>query len=112
MIWYRDPLNLRGMVVYKRATMDFGNSCSSLVIRIIQENFLALMCQHNLTKHKIVFGGYADNYNGSFRTAQEYWLVKEEIKRTHSKIGLPLKNTYTSIRTDSKILEKLGKTDD
>ena len=48
---------MKGMVVYKRATMDFGDSCSSLVIRIVQEKFLALMCKHNLTKHIIVSVG-------------------------------------------------------
>ena len=72
----------------------FGDSCSSLVIHIIQEKFLALMCKHILTKHVIVFSGYADNYNGSFRTVQGYSrLVKEDMESTHRKIGLPLKHT-------------------
>ena len=36
--------------------------------------------------------------------------MKEDMKSTHRKIGLPLKHTYTSTNTDSKILDQLGKT--
>ena len=89
--------------------MDFGDSYSSLVIRNVQEKFLAWMCKNKFTKHIIVFGGYADNHNGSFTTVQEYWLVKENMETTHRKIGLPLKHTYTSTTTDSKILDQFGK---
>ena len=70
------------------------------------------MCQYNLTKHIIVIGGNADNYNASFRTAQEYRLVKGDMESTPRKIGLPLKHTYTSTSTDSKIVEQLGKTEE
>ena len=92
--------------------MDFGDSCSSLVIRIIQMKFLALMCKHKLTKHIIVHGGYADNDNGSFESFQEYRLVKEDMETAHRKIGLPLKHTYTSTSTDSKILDQLSKSEE
>ena len=47
--------------------MDFGDSCSSLVIRILQEKYLSQMCQLRLTKHIIIHGGYVDNYSGSFK---------------------------------------------
>ena len=30
------------------------------------------------------------------------------METTHKKIGLPLKNTYTSVDTESKILDQLG----
>ena len=32
MIWFRDPLHMKEMVVFKHVTMDFGDSCSNLVI--------------------------------------------------------------------------------
>ena len=68
--------------------MDFGDSCSSLVIRIIQEKFLFNICKLKLTKHIIINGGYADNYSGSFRLRQQYNQVKEDMETTHKKIGL------------------------
>ena len=45
MVWYNNPEDLEDMVVFRRRTMDFGDSISTLVIRIIQENFLAKMCR-------------------------------------------------------------------
>ena len=38
--WYRDPANMKDPIVFKRCTMDFGDSIASLVIRIIQLKFL------------------------------------------------------------------------
>ena len=38
--WYEDPENMQNPIVFKRETMDFGDSIASLVIRIIQLKFL------------------------------------------------------------------------
>ena len=62
-IWFKDPLHMKGMIVFKGPTMDFADSCSSLVIRIIQEKFLPQLCK---LKQIISNRGYADNYSGSF----------------------------------------------
>ena len=42
---------------------NFGDSCSSLVIRIVQEKYLSQICQLKLIKHLIIHGRYADNYS-------------------------------------------------
>ena len=54
-------------------------------------------------------GAYADNYNSSFRTIQEYIKVQDEMNRIHKNIGLPLKGTYTDIGMDPDILKKIDK---
>ena len=51
MVWYNKPETLEDMVVFHRRTVDFGDSISTLVIRIIQETFLAKLCKLDLTRH-------------------------------------------------------------
>ena len=74
--------------------MDFGDSISAIVIRIIQEKFLAKLCKLDLTRQMIISGAYADNYNSSFRPKKEYLNVKQDMENIHVQIGLPLKNIY------------------
>ena len=38
--------------------------------------------------------------------------MKDDMESTHRKIGLPLKHTYTSTSTDSKILDQLSKSEE
>ena len=71
MVWYNHPEELEDMVVYRRRTMDFGDSISVLVIRIIHEKFLTKLCKLDLTRQVIISGAYADDYNSSFTTKKE-----------------------------------------
>ena len=89
--------------------MDFGDSISAIVIRIIQEKFLAKLCKLDLTKQVILFGAYADNYNSSLKTKMEYMKVKQDMEDVHEQIGLSLKNKDTAVYTDGKILDKTWK---
>ena len=89
--------------------MDFGDTISALFIRIIQEKRLAKMCKLDVTRQVILPGAYADNYNSSFRTREKYLNVKQDMEEILEQIGLPLKNTYTTVGTDPGILAKLGK---
>ena len=91
MVWYNDPKSMEDMVAFRRRTIDFGDSFSALVIRIIQEKFLTKFCKLDLTKQVILFGAYADNYNSSFRTKKEYLLVKQDMENIHEQLGLHLK---------------------
>ena len=110
--WYKDPENMADPVIYERTTMDFGDSIAALVIRIIQLKFLMAATRMELVKEVILKGAYADNYNSSFRTVEEYTKVRDEMNRIHDSIGLPLKGTYTDIGTDPEILQKLAKTEE
>ena len=40
MYWYDNPEKKEGLRVFRRCTMDFGDSIASVVIRIIQKKFL------------------------------------------------------------------------
>ena len=43
-IWYEDPINMTGMIIYSCDTLDFGDGISSIVVKITQEKFLGTMC--------------------------------------------------------------------
>ena len=107
--WYEDPENMENPVIYTRTTMDFGDSIAALVIRIVQLKFLMAATRMELVKEVLMKGAYADNYNSSFRTIEEYIKVRDEMNRIHDRIGLPLKDTYTDVGTDPEILQKLAK---
>ena len=92
--------------------MDFGDSIAALVIRIIQLKFLMAATRMELVREVLLKAAYADNYNSSFRTIEEYIKVRDEMNRIHDSIGLPLKGTYTDIGTDPNILLKLAKNED
>ena len=109
--WYEYPENMRNPIIYERPTMDFGDSIAALVIRIIQLKFLMAATRMKLVREVLLKGAYADNYNSSFRTIEEYIKVRE-MNRIHDSIGLPLKGTYTDIGTDPEILLKLAKHED
>ena len=47
-----------------------------------------------LVREVLLKGAYADNYNSSFRTVEEYIKVRDEMNRIHDSIGLPLKGTF------------------
>ena len=91
MVWYNKPEMLEEMVVFRRRTKDFSDSTSALVIKIIQEEFLAKICKPDLTRHAILYGPYADNYNSLFQSKTEYLRVKTGMEEVHKQIGLPLK---------------------
>ena len=112
LVWFDDPQNMTGVKIYRRPTMDFRDTCSSLVVRIVQEKFLSQLCKLELTKHLILNCAYADNYSGSFKDESRYLQVKTDMNEVHEKIGLPLKCTYTAVQTDDKILDELGIGDD
>ena len=105
LVWFENPGDMTGLKVYCRPTMDFGDTCSSLVIHIVQEKFLSQLCKLELTKHLILHCGYADKYSSSFKNREMYQQVKTDMIDVHKKISLPLKCTYTSVQTDNKILD-------
>ena len=108
LVWFENPKEMTGVKIYRRPTMDFGDTCSSLVVRIVQEKFLSQLCKLELTKHVILNCAYADNYSSSFIDKKTYQKVKDDMIDVHKKIGLPLKGTYTSVQTDNNILDELG----
>ena len=79
MVWYNNPEALEDMLVFRRRTMDFEDSTSALVIRIIQEKLLANLCKLDLTRNVILFGAYADKYKSSFQTTREYLKVRKDM---------------------------------
>ena len=84
--------------------IDFGDSIAALVIRIVQLKFLMTATKMKLVQEVLRKGAYADNYNSSFRTIQEYIEVRDEMNRIYKAKGLPLKGTYTDGGTDPEIL--------
>ena len=66
--------------------MDFGDTCSSLVIRIVQEKFLSQLCKLELTKHLILNCAYADDYSRSFKDKKMYQQVKNDMIEVHNTI--------------------------
>ena len=105
LVRFENPGDMTGLKVYCRPTMDFGDTCSSLVIHIVQEKFLSQLCKLELTKHLILHCSYTDNYSSSFKNREMYQQVKTDMIDVHKKISLPLKCTYTSVQTDNKILD-------
>ena len=95
-----------------RLTMNFGDACSSWVIRIIQLTFLIKMTEIKMVQQILKTGAYADNYSSSFQTKDEYKVAKDEMNRIHDKIGLPLKGTYCAVKTDAGVLKELEKDKD
>ena len=74
-----------------------------------QKKFVSPKAELEATKHTVLSGGYADNYNNSFRTLEEFRRVSADMEKIHNDIGLPLKATYADIGTDAGMLKKLGK---
>ena len=70
MIWYEDPINMTGMIIYSRDRMDFGDGISSIVVKITQEKFLVTMGALSETKRIVTYSAYADNYASSFQEAK------------------------------------------
>ena len=108
LVWFEDPQKMTGVKIYRRPTMDFGDTCSSLMVRIVQEKFPSQTCKLELTKNLILNCAYADNYSGSFKDKKMYQQVKTDMIEVYNKIGLSLKCTYTAVQTDNKILDELG----
>ena len=109
MVWYKHPEEMEGMVVFRRRTMDFGDSISAWVIRIIQVKLLAMMCKLDLANEVILSGAHSNNYNSSFRSRQEYLDVKQDMEEIHEQIGLPMKNTTSLLELIQEYLQDLGK---
>ena len=52
-IWYDDPMKKQGLVVFKTNTADFGDSQSSLALRVAQDEYIAAHCKtpHNIWRN-------------------------------------------------------------
>ena len=72
LVWFENPKEMTGVKIYRRPTMDFGDTCSSLVVRIVQEKFLSQLCKLELTKHVILNCAYAGNCSSSFIDKKTY----------------------------------------
>ena len=57
MVWYKNPKDKEGIIIYRRNTMDFGDAASALIVRIIQKMFLSPMARLEATRHTIMAGG-------------------------------------------------------
>ena len=77
------------------------------MIRIIQLKFLIPATEIDIVRNVIRKGAYADNYSSSYQTVEEYKIVKKEMERIHQEIGLPLKGTYSDVKTDPEMQEKI-----
>ena len=110
-IWFRKPETMEEMVIYRRASLDFGDSQAALVVRIIQEKYLARMVEYEASRHICLKGSYADNYSGSMPEKWMYQLIENDLITAHKAIGLPLKNVWTDVNTDAEVLTKIGKDD-
>ena len=86
LVWFDNPQDMTGIKIYRRPTMDFGDTCSSLVVRIIQEKFLSQLCKMEMSKHLILHCAYADNYSGSFKNKEMYLQVKADMEEVHEKL--------------------------
>ena len=78
MIWYEDPINVTGMIIYSCYTMDFGDGISSIVVKITQ--FLGTMCALSETKRIVTYTAYADNYASSFQEGKTY----QDVQKGHA----------------------------
>ena len=60
-IWFRDPEKKEGLMIFRTATCDFGDSQASLALRVAQDKCIAANCH---TKLGIVASQdpFADNY--------------------------------------------------
>ena len=60
-ILFRDPLKREGMVIFRTATCNFGDSQPSLALRVAQDKFIASNCKTKLVKLASE-DPFADNY--------------------------------------------------
>ena len=110
-IWFKNPEKMEGMQVYRRASLDFGDSQAALVIRIIQEKYISRLVEYEASRHICLHGSYADNYSGSMPERWMFQLIEDDLTKAHQAIGLPLKNVWTDTQTDEQVLKKIGKDD-
>ena len=102
---------MEGMKVFRRASLDFGDSQAALVIRIIQEKYLSRLVEYEASRHICLHGSYADNYCGSMPEKWMYQLIEDDLIKAHKSIGLPVKYVWTDVHTDEEVLKKIGKDD-
>ena len=85
-LWYDDPKNKKGLVVYKTCTADFGDSQASLALCVAQDKYIASNCKSPLA---ILASNYpfADNYLLSGRSKQQVLEAILELMDLHERYG-------------------------
>ena len=89
-IWYRDPQNMQDMVIFRTATVDFGDNQASLALCVTQDKYIAANCKTKLGK-LAADDPFADNYLYAGQSKEEVLEAIVELINLHKYYGLELK---------------------
>ena len=111
-MFYDDLENLKGLRIYRRGTLDFGDTIAGGILRLVQLKILAQFVLDHISKTIISQEGYSDNYASSFRCLDTLFLVLKNILEVHARFGLPLKIPWTLTDIKPNVLKELELTED
>ena len=91
------------MVIFRTATADFGDSQTSLALRVAQDKYIAPNCLTNLGKMEAE-DPFAHNYLFSGHSKEEVLEAIVELIHLHKYDGLELKAPSHSLGSDYNYL--------
>ena len=89
-IWYRDPVNMQAMVIFRTATADFVDGQTSLALRVAQDRYIAANCKTKLGK-LAAQDPFADNHLFAGQAKEEVLEAIVELINLHKYYGMELK---------------------
>ena len=98
-VWFSNPEELEGIIVYRSNTINFGDSQAALVIHILQQKYLSRLVKLEISRYIILNCSYADNYSSSLPQQWMFRRVKEDLIQAHEILTMPLKNCHSNNET-------------
>ena len=95
--------------IMRRVTLDFGDPSAGVALEVSNRKIGCYAWTYSETKCLICDRRFVDNLGDSFRTKNEYELVKQDMLQAYDKIGLPVKECISKIETDPECLKNAGR---
>ena len=110
-IWFEtsDIPGCNHPTIMRRVTLDFGDPSAGVVLEVSNRKIGSCACTYSETKDLICDRRFVDNLGDSFRTRDDYELVKQDMLQAYGKIGLPVKECISKIETDPECLKNAGR---
>ena len=105
-IWYKNPLEMSGLQIYRRTSGDFGDTPMSGGLTLTQRKLLAPACKSSITSAIAKTSNFADNYIDALLSKLGWSTTTSDLVETSKMINLPLKPGATCMATDPEVLKK------
>ena len=101
--FFKDPMECRIPMILARNTLDFGDALASFSLEVANIKYVSTKCKNSTAKNLVENVRYADNLTYSFKSKDQFEIVKQDLESAYSTYSLPLKYIVSIEKYDKEV---------